>query len=118
MEGANKIISFILGLVVVVVFLAIVTGRIKLGNIKFPLAGGAKITPTVTVTPTPSGTATNTNGNFHPYASPTPGVMTYGGQSGKPSGPASIPNTGSETILLPIAISALGGGFFLKKKAK
>ncbi len=108
MDNLNKTVSFVLGLVVVLVFLAIVTGRFNLKN-KLPLLSG-KVSPTQTASVTP-----------------TPKTMTVGTKIGQNSAygdykmkqtPSNIPATGSPTILLPLLFSGLGGGFFLKKAGK
>ncbi len=97
MDNLNKIVSFVLGLVVVLVFLAIITGRLNLKN-KIPLFSG-KVSPTSTVRITP-----------------TPTYGNYAMKQGKT--PSTIPSAGSPTILLPFLFSGLGGGFFLKKSGK
>lgn len=130
MDNANKIISFVLGLVVVIVFLAVLTGKFKLSSLGF-LSNKAKTSVTPTVTPTPKTTAissvsessgsqtaqsnapakvpvsttTNTNGANTVYTNNTSNIKT-------------IPNTGAPTILLPIIFSSLFGGIFLKKKGE
>lgn len=100
-SGLNKVISFILGLVVVVVFVAVLTGRI---NLKKPGFLSGKTTPTTTPSPT-------TISNVSLKNEPTIVVNKYNVKS-----PGSIPATGSPTIFLPILFSALGGGLFLRKK--
>lgn len=108
MDNLNKTVSFILGLVVVLVFLAIVTGRLNLKN-KLPIfSGKVSPTPTVKITPTPtklieSNKEGSTYGNYNMKQAKTP---------------TSIPSTGSPTILLPLLFSGLGGGFFLKRSGK
>lgn len=107
MDNLNKTISFVLGLVVVLVFLAILTGRFNLKN-KLPfLSGKTTPTPKVTVTPIPTGKITPTQ---------KAGNSTYGSYKMKQV-PSSIPSTGSPTILLPILFSALSGGFFLRRRS-
>ena len=107
MDNLNRTISFILGLVVVIVFLAFITGRLNLKS-KTPFLGsGPAATPKPTTKPTLRVT-------------PIPTVSMVG-QGIAPTNPAyhsysAIPATGSPTIILPILISALTGGVFLKKK--
>jgi len=109
MDNLNKTISFVLGLVVVLVFLAVITGRLNLKG-KLPVFSGK----TTSVSPTPSPSS-------QPTSQPTPqptamvGYNNYKTTSGKT--PGSIPATGSPTLLLPILLSGLSGGFFLKRKA-
>ncbi len=104
MDNLNRTISFILGLVVVIVFLAFITGRLNLKS-RLPILGGptvtstAKVTPTVTPPLTISPSASPTNSVYHPY-------------------PTSIPSTGSPTLLLPILLSGLTTGIFLIRKTK
>lgn len=108
MDNLNKTLSFILGLVVVLVFLAIVTGRLNLKN-KIPLfLGKTSPAPTMTVTPTPKSPTTGTRAG---------GNSAYGEYRMRQT-PSSIPSTGSPTILLPLLFSGLGGGFFFKKLGK
>jgi len=113
MDSANRIISFVLGLVVVTVFLAVITGKFKLNSLAF-LPFAAKTTITPTPTPTPKTTVISSvsvpsskeeNAIYQPYNQKTTNLK-------------SIPNTGAPTILLPIAISSFLGGIFLKKKGK
>jgi len=115
MDSFNKVISFVLGLVVVIVFLAIVSGKIdirkKISGIgstnKSTSTGfslfGARPTPTLTPTPTPKTTTASGTGS------------TYNQYNGKT--PKTIPATGSPTILLPLLFSALAGGSYLRKKS-
>lgn len=123
MEGFNKAISFILGLVVVVVFIAVLTGRINLKN-KIPsFTGGifSRGTPTPTIpTPTAQSTmvvldnqnqtqdATNNqeNTNYHQYQTNDPTTVLNGKTT-------NIPNTGPE-LFFPIVLSGLSMGLFFK----
>ncbi len=125
MDGTNKAISFVLGLVVVIVFLAVVTGRLKLGKINFlPLSKGP--TPTVTGTPNPTGVGTAQNptpsSQTHSYQTQNtqtvqiPQTKTQTGTYQSTGNVKSIPNTGAPTVMLPIFISMLGSGLYLRKK--
>jgi len=109
MDSFNKVISFVLGLVVVVVFLAIISGKIdlrktitgvstpKTTSSGFSLFGSKAIpTPTLTTTPTQK-----QNSAYNQYNTQTP---------------KTIPATGSPTIVLPLLFSALSGGLYLRKK--
>lgn len=115
MDNTNRIISFVLGLVVVIVFLAVITGRFKLNTLKF-LSLPKKTVVTPTITPT----AKNTNiGSVATNSQST--NTTYQSNSGSKSTineVKSIPNTGAPTLFLPIALSSLFGGIFLRKKGK
>ena len=117
MDNLNKVISFVLGLVVVVVFAALLAGRI--GPFK-GLSLFSKNTPTPTVTPTPKlGTkvVVNTNRDENTNtASNNPKYRSYSQNTGTKGGSAtSIPSTGSETLLLPLLGFAGAFGAYLKK---
>ena len=98
MEGLNKIISFILGLVVVIVFFAVVTKRIDLKNI------GKKSNLTTAVTTesiTPSQKAISSikiSPTSQPYTSPS-----------------SIPAAGLPIFFIPTLLTGLFGGLKLRK---
>lgn len=118
MGDFNKVISFILGLVVVVVFIAILSGRLNLGNRIPTLSGvtGVTTTPTPTEIIFPTSTITPTRS----YTQPTP-VMKVTRYPTKPvigKTPGTIPNTGAPTLLIPLVISALFGGSLLKRSGK
>ncbi|MBI2641720.1 hypothetical protein HYW87_03960, partial [Candidatus Roizmanbacteria bacterium] len=51
MDNFNKILSFVLGLVVVIVFIAVITGRLNLRN---RLARVSGVSPTPKQSPTPT----------------------------------------------------------------
>ena len=126
MDSFNKVISFILGLVVVLVFFAVVTGKI---NLKSKTSSALNITPTpiqknsggffgffksaTPLTPTPtqkqSSVAISTNEN---------NVYKQNDQVAKSSNAKSIPSTGLPTLLIPILLSGLIGGGFLRKFGK
>lgn len=124
MDQFNKAISFFLGLVVVVVFLAIATGKINLKGKTLPFLKGSTvaITPTPTLKtksifslnqtsssqnkPTPTTSATYTtkqNSQYHKYEGTINTVTT-------------IPSTGPE-FLLPLAIFSFFGGSFLRSRS-
>ena len=94
MDSFNKIISFVLGLVVVVVFLAVISGRLNLGSKK------ASPTPTPTVAGTSISKA---------IISQTP-INNY-------QNPKTIPSTGPE-LLFPLVFSSFLSGLYLKKTGK
>ena len=108
MDNFNKVLSFILGLVVVIVFFAVLTGRLSLRK-GFPFIS-TKATPTakVEVTPTPTPVSSI-------VVSPTTSI--YQRYQTTTKTPSSIPSTGSPTLLLPFFISTLAAGFYLRKKA-
>lgn len=98
MDSFNKVISFVLGLVVVLVFLAVVTGKL---NLKGKSTSTSNITPTPTQKPSSVTINTNTNEN-NVYSST----------------PKSIPATGLPTLFIPMLLSGLVGGNFLRKSGK
>ena len=108
MDNFNKIVSFVLGLVVVIVFLAVITGRFNLKKNLVNLGGKARVTPTATL-------------NVGQNASPTSASVAAGKTKTtdyKTTGktPTSIPATGSPTLLLSAFFSTLSLGVYLKRK--
>jgi len=119
MDSFNKVISFVLGLVVVLVFFAVVTGKI---NLKSKTSSASSLTPTPVqknsggffgffkpnITPTPT-----------PTFKPSPVTINTGSNNVyKTSPPKSIPSTGLPTIFIPILLSGLAGGSLLRKAGK
>lgn len=124
MDQFNKALSFILGLVVVAVFIVVASGKIKLNGIKFPSA--STNTAKVSVTPSPSPTIKPIStlkveskgqqvvaGNT-PVPTYNPVYHTYGNKNV----PTSIPNTGVPIVLFPLLGGSLAAGFFLKSKGR
>jgi hypothetical protein len=113
MDSFNKVISFVLGLVVVVVFLAIASGKIDLRQ---KISGLSQIKKTTnsfslfeqnpTLTPTPSIVSTSKT---------TTASTTIYNQYNQ-TVPKKIPATGSPTLILPLLFSSLLGGVYLRKK--
>ena len=117
MQGLNKAISFILGLVVVVVFIAIVSGRIQLGKLIPTFSSGTKTASNITPTPSPVSTTPameQTGTETHSYQ--TTNEKQTAGTPG--SNVKTIPNTGAPTLLIPFALSGMASGLFLRKKGK
>ncbi len=116
MDQFNKAISFFLGLIVVVVFLAVATGKINLKGKTLPFLKGS----TVTTTPTPTLEPTSTSSLSkvsNTQNKPTPGTVQnsqYRSYSGSVNTANTIPNTGPE-LLLPLVVSTFFGGSFLRK---
>ena len=111
MDSLNKVISFILGLLVVVFLLAIIAGKIKIPGVQRPFISSA---PTQTITPSPTklGVSTRptiTSSPYHPYQSPTPQKIGMGKA-------ATIPSTGTPTVLLPSLLSAFAAGMYLRNR--
>jgi len=120
MDSFNKVISFVLGLVIVVVFLAIISGKINLKK-TFPQLAG-KITLKTSPTPTPKSTAVPTSttaGSNTSTSINTSGNTKYQSttNTGKTTSPKTIPATGSPTILIPSLISMLASGLYLRKRS-
>lgn len=111
MENFNKIISFILGLVVVIVFLIIISGRWNVRQL-FRVSKGNTASQLVTPTTKPTtvdatGTPTTTKA---PTRTPTP--------SRRPMQAVNnIPNTGANIVVLPLLLAGLAGGLSLRKKS-
>jgi hypothetical protein len=111
MDSFNKIISFVLGLVVVIVFFAVITGRINFRKGLPSLSTPLSVTPTQTpagnktMTPAPTqkagSTVTNTYGSYK-----TDGKTT------------TIPATGLPTLFIPSLLAAAATGGFLRKIGK
>lgn len=145
MEQFNKALSFILGLVVVAVFIVVASGKINIKGINLAKSGvKPSITPIVTPKPTskpwfsfgtkPTGKPTG-NPTIAPTGKPKTQSITYtnntkGGvqevkqidpnyhsYSGS-STPTSIPNTGVPIVLFPLLGTSLLTGIFLKKSGK
>lgn len=142
MEGMNKIISLFLGLIVVMVLFAIITGRFTPFKSK-TLSSTAKVS--VTPTPTTAGQkkflGLFTIGSAKPTLTPTPTIKTvvvnttttgsYTTDSTNVNNTynttpiitqagtiKTIPATGSPTELLPLFGSALIAGVYLRRKSK
>lgn len=104
MEGLNKIVSFILGLVVVIVFFAVVTKRIDLKNIGKKNNSTTAVT-TESITPTPKVISSiKINPTNRPYSTSTT--------------PSSIPSTGLPTLFIPTLLIGLFGGSKLRQVGK
>jgi len=128
MDSFNKVISFILGLIVVMVFFAVVSGKINLKTNTTSISN-TTLTPTPTqksgggffgffksTSPTPTPTqepiptvVTNTNGT---------NVYKQNTQTTQYSNVKSIPSTGLPTLFIPMLLSGLIGGNILKKTGK
>ncbi len=106
MENFNKVMSFVLGLIVVIVFFALLTGRL---NFKDKISTLSKSSsPKITLTPTPISRV---------RISPTP-ISSNKDQNIYQKKPSNIPSTGSPTIILPLMFSSLMIGFYLRKKVE
>ena len=130
MDNFNRTISFILGLVVVVVFLAVISGRIDLRGRLLNATKGINLLSSNKTTPTPTPTPKNiissvtvapqVNTNYQtnkPIVQPTKTNQTQITQNNYSQNPKTIPNTGSPTLLLPLAFSALMMGIGMRRKS-
>lgn len=111
MDNFNKVFSFILGLIVVVVFLAVITNRLNLRDRIAGLRGKKQAEKTISVTPTEkpkpvsqlskqtTKTLSGESKDFHSYQKPN-----------------SIPATGVSPIIFFLAGMGLVGGNYLRKK--
>lgn len=110
MENFSKVLSFILGLVVVVIAVAVFSGRLNLGKF-VPLTKGLT-GKTAQVSPTP----TQTPGGSSPQTSPEYNRYQTTAQNTNQTGTiAAIPKTGSPTLLQPILFSTVLLGLYLSR---
>lgn len=124
MDSFNKVISFVLGLVVVLVFFAFVTGKI---NLKSKTTQTSKTTLTQknnggffgffkSTTPTPTQKPPLTTNNAGTISGNN--IYKQNNQIPKSSDAKSIPSTGLPTLFIPMLLSGLVGGNFLRKMGK
>lgn len=111
MDQLNKIVSLAIGLIIVVISFAALTGRIDLSK-NFPQLLSSK---KITSTPTPAVVAQKTvlianDANLESSAA----VNKYDQNLGS-ANPTQIPETGSPTEALGIAISLIAVGQYLKR---
>lgn len=119
MDNLNKIISFILGLAVVVVILVILATKFNLRERILPLSSNNNTKVTTTPTPTLTSkaktkvvtnnpTVTNAPSSYHAYNTVAP----------QPDKVTSIPKTGAPTLLIPITLLSFMTGVYLSKRGK
>jgi hypothetical protein len=123
MDSFNKVISFVLGLVVVLVFFAVVMGKINLKS-----KTTANVNSKTIISPTPAKKNTSGFFSFLKKVSPTPtptqkplsSIIINNNENNtyKNTSPKSIPSAGLPTIFIPILFSGLAGGSFLRKIGK
>ena len=108
MGDFNKIFSFVLGLLVVVIILAIVTKRFNLGN-RVRILRSEVLTPT----PTPFDTIEIAGGKVagDSTTQPSPSQKEYTGPT-----PTQMPKTGPEEFLLLFSVSSAAAGIYLRRK--
>lgn len=143
MDQFNKALSFILGLVVVAVFIVVASGKFNFKGLSLPKSKvTGTITPTVTPNITPKPTSKPWFSFNQPTAKPTvkpttkltsiPKINTYSksgvqqqnqqdpnyhSYSGSQA-PTSIPNTGVPIVLFPLFGTSLLTGIFMRKTGK
>ena len=114
MDQFNKALSFILGLVVVAVFIIVASGKFNFKGITFFKSKiAATVTPTVTPKPTakPGVYTISTSQSTNTAQKPDPNYHSYTGSSV----PTSIPNTGIPAFLFPLFGTSLLTGIFIRK---
>jgi hypothetical protein len=147
MEQFNKALSFILGLVVVAVFIVVASGKFNIKGLNLAKKTDATITPTGTPISTPKPTSKPWFSFFgKPAATPTivkptvqptsvpktvannriqtqpqtqqdPNYHSYSGSTVS-NVPTSIPNTGVPIVLFPLFGTSFLTGIFMKKAGK
>ena len=115
MQNFNKILSFILGLVVVVVFVAVLSGRLNLG-LRDRLAGDTN-TQKETLTPTPKKEDAKKAGQTS-TAKPDTTSSSTKGEIRKASPVKEIPATGAPIAAVVVAFPALAAGMYLARFGK
>jgi cytoskeletal protein RodZ len=116
MGDFNKVISFVLGLIVVVVALVVISRRYDLSKRLLPFSSTAQ----VSVTPTPTGkvvseitVSTDKTEETKTIDNKTNNYQTQFNSKT----PSAIPSTGSPTLLLPLFGSVLFAGLKLRKRS-
>lgn len=127
MDNFNRILSFIIGLVVVMIVVAIVANRLNMGRKVSTLSNSLKRS---TPTPSPLENSPTTTG-YNAKLSPTSTVVArqnitatqtktgtaYTTKGGVPSS-STIPSTGASTLLIPLALGGSFLGGLLRKSGK
>lgn len=125
MENFNRILSFIIGLVVVVVIVAVIANRINLGKRVSTLSQSLK-----KVSPTPTKVSDKDleipYQSSSPTPSPTPKIVvsnktsdgTYETKGGLTNQPKKIPSTGAPTLLIPLSLAGAFIGGKLKNSGR
>ncbi|MBW7960496.1 hypothetical protein H3C65_03330 [Patescibacteria group bacterium] len=117
MDSFNKVISFVLGLVVVLVFFSVVTGKLKLpGKYSTPFA--KKISPTPTTVSTLKDEDKTNQSSTNKKTETSIGNNYKTQPTIKPIKPNSIPATGLPTFFIPSLLAGGLGGAFLRKTGK
>lgn len=115
MENFNKIISLIIGLVVVIILIAVFTGKVNFNN---KLSFLKPLSPTPTLVPAPT---KKNNERVVPTSSykmnryQANSANSTGGESGSQTINI-IPSTGIPTAMVPLLLTSLLTGFWFKQK--
>ena len=133
MEQFNKALSFILGLIVVAVFIVVASGKFNIKGLNVPKANTAS-NSAPSVTPQPTSKPWFSFGQ--PKATPTPTIKTVATTQNRnlaveqnqqdpnyhsyinSNAPTTIPNTGVPIVLFPLLGSSFLTGIFMKKAGK
>ena len=133
MEQFNKALSFILGLIVVAVFIVVASGKFNIKGLTIPKANTVSNN---VLSPTPQPTSKPWFSFGQPKATPTPAIKTITTLSNKSSviiqnqqdpnyhsylnqnTPTAIPNTGVPIVLFPLLGTSLFTGIFMRKAGK
>lgn len=133
MSGVSRFISFVIGLIVLILLFILIANRF---NANRSTANAGRVTPTVTATPTPVAGADQGGFDFFglfrrntPTPSATP-TLTFAQQMDSTTGNIDatttqyegqnanqIPKTGAPTLVLPLAGAGLALGMWLRKRA-
>jgi len=115
MEQFNKALSFILGLVVVAVFIIVASGKFNIKGLNLAKsASPTKTAPTMTPIPTKSPSVLRTSTQAPQQKKVDPNFHSYSGSTV----PTSIPSTGVPIVIFPLLGSSLLTGIFMKKSGK
>ncbi len=113
MDNMNKIISFVLGLVVVAIFLVIISGRLQIGKRFLSASRGAGTTGT----PAQSAESITVTEKVSTTVTPTEKAAAKGNVANKKTSDnaSNIPNTGPETTFMLLLVVAGFSGYGLWK---
>lgn len=113
MDNFNKVVSFILGLVVVILILVIITGRLRITNrIASLTRGNAAVSPTPIKIPGVNAPTPIVRPSFTP--TPTRRIQ---GNGATTQNIKEIPDTGAPTFILPAILLVMAAGVGLRKKS-
>lgn len=118
MEGINRIFFLVLGLVAVVLFFAVVTGRITLKGflprLSFSQRNEVSATPTPTSAKTTTAATQKTSTATQSKSTTNSSIGTSNTQT-KGGTVTTIPETGPSAFIYPLALALFAGGIYLVK---